>query len=270
MNATLSLNMQRLGLGRPLLCLHSSSASAGQWRGLVEQLQDHRALLIPDLPGHGRSPDWPADAPVGLELESDAVWAALDDIDTPLDIVGHSYGGALALQMAVERPFRVRSLTLYEPVLFGLLHRHEPWGEAWSEISQIARIVSELVGAGRFEAAGQMFCNYWAAGPAWQGMNENQQRRVSRCMPSVDRHFAALFAATWGPRELARLRALPLRLVCGSLTRSPARRVSELLSLALEQSELRMLPGAGHLGPISHAAAFNSMVGPLLEAVPAM
>jgi pimeloyl-ACP methyl ester carboxylesterase len=264
----LTLNLQRQGSGEPLLCLHSSSASNSQWRMLAEHLETQRQLLLPDLLGHGRSPDWPAEAPASLSVESEALWAALDDVEAPLDIIGHSYGGAIALQMAIERPSRVRSLTLYEPVLFGLLKRYEGMGEAWAEISQTAHIVAELVAAGSEPAAAQLFCNYWAHGPAWQSMNGYQQARIARCMPAVVRHFKALFDAAWGPRELARLNRIPLRLVCGSLTRAPARRVSELLSMTLEHARLQMLPGSGHLGPISHGPAFASLVERLLGLTP--
>jgi len=253
------LHLQQQDGTRPLLCLHSSSASAGQWRTLAACLQGRHRLLLPDLAGHGRSPAWPTGLPHSLAAEAESVWAALPRLQAPLDIVAHSYGGALALQMAVQRPAAVRSLTLYEPVLFGLLRRHEPWGEAWREIAGVARAVGELVAAGRPAAAGQLFCNYWHEAPAWQLLNAAQQASVSARMAMVDRHFQALFEAGWAAAELGRL-DMPLRLICGSRTRASARRVCELLALALPQTRLSQLTGAGHLGPISHASGFAGLV----------
>lgn len=254
------LHLQQQEGEQPLLCLHSSSASGGQWRALAASLRGKHRLLLPDLAGHGRSPAWPQEIPHSLAAEAEVMWETLPRTAAPLDIVAHSYGGALALQMALQRPAAVRSLTLYEPVLFGLLRRHEPWGEAWREIARVARAVGELVAAGRLAAAGQLFCNYWNDAPAWQQLNEAQQDSVSARMPMVDRHFQALFEATWGPAELSRLANMPLQLVCGSQTRASALRVCELLALALPQTRLASLPGAGHLGPISHAGDFISLV----------
>ncbi|HEX2011304.1 MAG TPA: alpha/beta hydrolase, partial [Roseateles sp.] len=151
------LHCQEQGQGpTPLLCLHSSGASGGQWRTAAEHLHTRRRVLTVDLLGHGRSAGWPPQAPDSLAIEADAVWNTVGDVE--LDLVGHSYGGAVALQMALERPERVRSLCLYEPVLFGLLRRYEPWGEAWQEISALAGRLERLLAARQPEAAGAMFC----------------------------------------------------------------------------------------------------------------
>lgn len=67
-------------------------------------------LVIPDRPGHGRSPDpgRPDDA------EADGAWTA-DLLDDGAHLVGHSFGGCVALAAAARRPEAVRSLTLIEP-----------------------------------------------------------------------------------------------------------------------------------------------------------
>lgn len=251
------LHCQFQGQGpKTLVCLHSSGASGRQWRALAEALHGHCRLQCIDLLGHGQSAGWPQDAPDALAIEAEAVWTALGPQPAALDLVGHSYGGAVALQMALQQPERVRSLTLYEPVLFGLLARHEPWGEAWDEIDALAERLDALLAAGRPDAAAALFCDYWADGPAWMSMNALQQQALERRMPTVARHFRALFAATWGPAELGRLAGVPLRLLCGGRTRAPARRVAELLALALPDAGLDYLPAAGHLGPLSHGAEF--------------
>ncbi|QPF71531.1 alpha/beta hydrolase [Roseateles sp. DAIF2] len=245
------LHSQEFGLGpAPLVCLHSSGASGGQWRALAERLQGRHRLVCVDLPGHGRSSDWAPDTRPDLALEAEVVWMSLGPTPVPLDLVGHSYGAALALQMARQRPERVRSLTLYEPVLFGLLKHQEPWGEAWHEIADLAGRIDARLARHQPEGAAALFCDYWADGPAWAALNCLQQQSLARRMPTIARHFQALFAASWGTRELARLP--PLRLLCGGRTRAPARRISELLALALPQARLDWLPMAGHLGPISH------------------
>jgi pimeloyl-ACP methyl ester carboxylesterase len=70
-------------------------------------------------------------------------------------------------------------------------------------------------------------------------------------MPTVPRHFDACFAARWHRGLLARL-SMPILLMHGSQTRTPARRVTELLSYALPHALRREVAGAGHLGPMTH------------------
>ena len=72
-------------------------------------------------------------------------------------------------------------------------------------------------------------------------------------MPTVHRHFEALFAARWSDSLLGMLN-MPVRLICGTATRASARRVAQSLALRLPQAQLRMLEGAGHMAPINDAA----------------
>lgn len=72
-------------------------------------------LIVPDRPGHGASPDpgRPDDA------EADAVWVA-ELLGDGAHLLGHSFGGLIALAAAARRPDAVRSLTLVEPALHQL------------------------------------------------------------------------------------------------------------------------------------------------------
>jgi pimeloyl-ACP methyl ester carboxylesterase len=72
-------------------------------------------LIVPDRPGHGRSPDpgRPDDA------EADGAWLA-ELLEDGAHLVGHSFGGCVALSAAVRRSTAVRSLTLIEPAMHAL------------------------------------------------------------------------------------------------------------------------------------------------------
>ena len=72
-------------------------------------------VIVPDRPGHGRSPapGRPDDA------EADSAWV-VDLLDGGAHLVGHSFGGCVALAAAANRPAAVRSLTLIEPGMQGL------------------------------------------------------------------------------------------------------------------------------------------------------
>ena len=238
------------GSGAAVVCLHSSAGSSGQWRGLAETMSARWRVITPDLHGHGASPAWPEDAMNTLHVDADA--AAQLAGSGPMHLVGHSYGAAVALQMALRDPGRVRSLTLYEPVVFGMLKDQVPAEPALEEIEDVAAAVAKLVAAGDLNDAARVFVGYWGGSRAWAQLGEAQRTALVARMPVVPRHFQALFAARWNARLLQRL-DMPVLLLRGSATRAPARRVTELLAHALPHAQCGVLPDAGHLGPLTHA-----------------
>src|SRR5688572_15995083 len=111
----------RQGRGEPVLLLHSSGADGAQWRHLIESLSAHFLVLAPDLYGHGATAPWPGGPAFGFADEAALVSGLLDTLDEPAHVIGHSYGAATALHLALRRPAALRSLALVEPAAFHLL-----------------------------------------------------------------------------------------------------------------------------------------------------
>jgi pimeloyl-ACP methyl ester carboxylesterase len=103
------LDVERVGAGPPVVLVHGSIVEARRtWRHQLV-LAERWSLCIPNRPGFARSPplergDFEAEAPLIAELLGDGA-----------HLVGHSYGGAIALLAAAARPEAVRSLTVSEP-----------------------------------------------------------------------------------------------------------------------------------------------------------
>jgi pimeloyl-ACP methyl ester carboxylesterase len=259
------LSAQIQGAGDLIVCLHSSTGTHAQWQPLAGVLSPHWKLLSPDLHGHGRSPQWPHAAMNTLHVDAHAVVDLMEATSSHLDtrgvhLVGHSYGGAVALQIALRHPKRVRSVSVYEPVAFGTMKEMAPRDAALAEITEVAHTVRGHMRRGDAEAAAAEFIGYWSGGPsAWGAMNPAQRAAVMRRMPTIPRHFEACLAARWTPELLSRLR-MPVLLMNGSQTRDPARRVIELLSRVLPQAQRVEVPGAGHLGPMTHEAVVTNNI----------
>ena len=243
-----------------VVCLHSSAASGRQWRRLVSDGGDACQWHTPDLFGHGSRPGWPELMPSQLSVEANGVLAGLPfRPEQGIHLVGHSYGGAVALQMALQQPRRVLSLTLYEPVAFGVLPALGPVEPEWQEIRAVAAALATALERGDALDAARGFCAYWQARDAWPELDDAQRQRLAEAMPTVHRHFDALFAARWSDSLLGMLN-MPVRLICGSATRASARRVAQSLALRLPAARLQMLEGAGHLAPIGDAARVNALI----------
>jgi len=249
--------------GPAVVCLHSSTGSHAQWRGLASELARRCRVSNFDLHGHGRSPDWPEEAGRTLLVDAQAVIARMH-AEPGIHLVAHSYGAAVALQIALRHPKWVKSLTLYEPVVFGMIQRLAPGDVALREIEAVAAGARERVARGELADAAGLFVDYWGGAGTWRGFDAAQQAVVMSRIGTVPNHFDATFAATWGRETLSRL-TMPTLLMHGSQTRASARRVADLLGALLPQVQRREIDGAGHLGPITHADVVNREIASHLD-----
>jgi pimeloyl-ACP methyl ester carboxylesterase len=117
---TAEIQVTRWGAGPPVVMVHGSAqgspASGPEQFAAQRPLADGGwELVLPDRPGHGRSHSRGPE-----DLETDAVWVA-ELLGDGADLVGHSYGGAIALCAAGLRPQAVRSLTLIEAPIFSVV-----------------------------------------------------------------------------------------------------------------------------------------------------
>lgn len=112
-----SLHVHEFGTesGYPLLALHGVGGHGARWWQLAErQLADFH-VIAPDLRGHGRSDPHP---PWTLEQHAADLLAVIDSYAlSALAVVGHSFGGAVALHLARLAPQRVSKLVLLDPVV---------------------------------------------------------------------------------------------------------------------------------------------------------
>lgn len=110
-----SINVALAGSGTPIVLLHGFSGDYNNWLFAMEDLKSTGRIIAPDLPGHGASSKQVGDGSLaGLAA---TVAGLLDElgIDSAV-IVGHSLGGAVAIQVALSYPDRVRALSLICPV----------------------------------------------------------------------------------------------------------------------------------------------------------
>ena len=100
----------------PLLCLHGVTSWGGRFRRLAKERLGAYHVFAPDLRGHGVS-DW--EPPWNLGTHTDDLVDTLDALHLDrVDVVGHSFGGRLGLELAARRPERVGRLILLDPVVW--------------------------------------------------------------------------------------------------------------------------------------------------------
>lgn len=259
----------------PVLALHSSASSGGQWKALAANLAWERRVLTPDLPGYGKAAESaPLMAPADLAREAEWLFRNAGLPAGPFHLVGHSYGGAVAMKLALMAPRQVRSLTLIEPVLFHLLSPSVA-PAVWDRERRLYRRILGLrdrircaVAAGWPAHGMAAFVDFWSGDGAWQGLDPAKRQALALQAKSVLRNFEAAFSETWPIEEVGRL-AVPLQIVAGERSPAVTLRLCELLMEAAGQGGGRVTAtrifGGGHMAPIALAATVNTAIVHHLE-----
>jgi lipase len=114
---TAELNVYRYGPNEPIrvLAVHGLTGHGKRWQTLATRYLPDVAIAAPDLIGHGRS-SW--DAPWTIDANVEALVALVDSASgAPVVVLGHSFGGAIALNLAAARPDLVSGLVLLDPAI---------------------------------------------------------------------------------------------------------------------------------------------------------
>lgn len=256
-----SISSNAVPAAPPVLLLHASASSGRQWDGLVDALGGGSAAIAPDLYGYGRAPSWAGPGPLNLSAEAGRVAADIPATAREIHVVGHSYGGAVALRLAVEQPWRVRSLTLIEPVAFHVLREGgKTERRLLDSVHRIAATVIRGTLTGDYHRAMGKFVDYWNGTGAWKQTRPEVRERLSHHAPKVVLDFhAAINEST--PLDTYRRRFdFPVAILRGELSPEPTRRIAALLSERILGASLTTVPGAGHMLPMSHPARVNAAV----------
>lgn len=247
------IHVQRQGPegGDVALLLHSSGLSGRQWRAYLDPLTRlGLRCVVPDLIGYGGSQAWRGQGPFHLhaDLRTAAELASAERF--PLVLVGHSYGGLLALQLAAELPpERVRAVVVYEPIA---------WGAAYAagETEALQRFIDD----GFFDDATggsvewmRRFVDFWNGPGSWAELSEAAQTQMMKAGRKTFEEVRSLCFEYTPASHYARI-TCPTLVLSGDQSPAIERRVCELIAEALPAGELLRVEGAGHLGVVRGAA----------------
>jgi len=107
------------GNGPPIVLIHGNPGSCQDWSRLYAPLSSRYQALAFDRPGHGHSDRPNHNGGLTVEVQAKLLCAALDQlrVEQPI-LVGHSWGGALALVYAMLYPRDVAGLVLLAPAVY--------------------------------------------------------------------------------------------------------------------------------------------------------
>jgi 3-oxoadipate enol-lactonase len=219
-----------------VVMLHSALGDSRLWKRQVAALSGEHEVVTPDLPGWG-------DSPLPTEPFSfvDAVAEHL-----PAALVGNSFGGALALRTALAKQALVPRLVL---IAAGL----PTWD--WSEEMRTYWAAEEAAWEAReFDLATQVNLDFWVKPEHYEEVRPQQRRAIELQSAHEEPEVQ------WPEMAPLESLAIPTLVVVGEDDKPDFRAIAQHLAEHIPDSQLAVVPGAGHLVGIDQPDELNALL----------
>ena len=235
-----------------VLLLHAGIADGRMWAPQLEALgaAGHRALA-PDLPGFGETPLEPGTI--------DYVSHAAAQLDAPAAVVGCSFGGRIALELALARPGLVERLVLVGAGLGS-------WD--WSDAAQADFAEEEAsIERGDLAGAAAQQARMWLApdaDPAVRELTEAMTLRSYELQLPVEDEVTGIWPEPPAAERLAEV-STPTLVVVGSDDVEDIVIMAEKLAVEIPGARLERIVGAGHLPSLERPEELNRLLLDFLQ-----
>jgi pimeloyl-ACP methyl ester carboxylesterase len=255
------------GQGSPLVLLHGIMLSSALWVHQLRDLADHHRVIAIDLRGHGQS--LPGSGGFGVELLASDVRAVLETLGIEhAVVVGHSMGGMVALQLAVNLPLEERRRRIAGIVLtsttagpFATLPGWAGVVRATGPLTARALLLGERFGA---KALPSRDLRWWVTRLGFGADAPAVQVRFVEAMHrgTPSRTLAGLIPSLATFDLSARLGSLdvPILVVVGSHDHLTAPKLARRMAGALPEASLVELPRCGHMPMLERRHEFSRLV----------
>ena len=214
------------------------------------------------LYGYGATSPWGRPYRQRLADQAGLVGTVIQAIGRPTHVVGHSFGGAVALESARQCQDDVVSVAVYEPTVFWVLQTEAP--ECWEEISGVVRAVQTGVASGDLAGAASGFVDYWARDKVWERMSDRQRGGAASAMVSVAHEGDARMSTSADPDAWLADVPAPTLVIKAQDSPAPVREVARLLT-ENERRQLHVIDSGGHMAPVTNPAAVLAALPPFLD-----
>lgn len=232
-----SLYYEEHGSGAPIVCIHGTSSSAAVWGNALHVLAGRGRTIAYDRRGCFRS-ERPEPYVTNVREHADDAAALIDALDAaPAVVIGRSYGGETALDLALRYPERVRALALLEAALLSLDPEAARWGAALVE--RVLATAETDMGS-----VAETFLRTVAGDEAWEAFPDSAKTMFVANGPAI----AAELRGGYLDVTLEQLGTItqPTLVVAGKGSPPAFGRVTTLMARAIPSARLEWVEG-GHL-----------------------
>jgi pimeloyl-ACP methyl ester carboxylesterase len=178
---TTKVDFLEVGSGPVVMLVHSSVSGARQWHRLMDDLKAEFHVRAVNLFGYGKTAPWPGETLQSLDDQAHLVEAALPANADAVCLVGHSFGGSVAMKAAARLSGRVDKLVLLETNPFYLLNLSGR-ADAFAEAMELRNYIKKFGAIGKWSTAAERFADYWGGLGSWQAMSPERRSTFSEAL----------------------------------------------------------------------------------------
>lgn len=248
--------LQGVEQGPPIVFIHGSYASTSTWRKIVGHWSGTHQCICVKLPGHCGLPDPPDFAAPTIETELNLLELIVQETaQKPVHLVGHSYGGVLALAFALKNSVKLDRLTLFEPVATWIL-------ELAGETKLLAKVDCFLAQyrhavAVKAPKAGGQVIDFWCDSAEFSKIPLAIQDQLLLLQENNLRHWDICTKVSHTLDDLRGL-TVPTRLVVGEKSVDVAHGIIDILHGLIPGSQKQIVKDANHLLVTTHSNACSA------------
>jgi pimeloyl-ACP methyl ester carboxylesterase len=261
---TTQVDFLEAGSGPVVMLVHSSVSGARQWRGLMDDLKRHFHVRAVNLFGYGKTPPWPAEMRQSLADQARLVEAALPAGADQICLVGHSFGGAVAMKVAARLSGRVAKLVLLEPIPFPLLAQAGRM-DAFAEAMNLRNVIKKYGAVDEWAVGAEKFADYWTGAGTWREMSPDRRLAFSEALKPTLFESDAVMDDMTPVEEWAAVLPTATLLAFDPAGTSPTREIAAIMRRFCPGWTFAEVRGAGHMAPLTRPDLINPLVCSFLE-----
>ncbi|EDM68666.1 Alpha/beta superfamily hydrolase [Moritella sp. PE36] len=250
---------EQQGSGSPIVFIHGSYATTSTWKKIVQQLASTHHCISIKLPGHCGMPDPDDFTAPNIDTELKIIESVITELtELPIHLIGHSFGGVVALALALKGSVAIQELTLFEPVSTWVF---ESVGDQamTQKVNAFIQNYRQGIRNNAPYICGKVI-DFWAGEGAFEPLPDFIKDGMEPLTANNNRHWT-LCENTDHPRTSLNLLTIPTKLVCGSASNPVAQAIVDHLSNELPNSKQYTIPGASHFLVTSHAIECLNIIG---------
>jgi pimeloyl-ACP methyl ester carboxylesterase len=245
------------GAGPTVVLVPGSCSTGAAWRPVIAAWDRQFRSVTTSLPGYGGTAERRTASDPSISHEADALESVIRRAGGRVHLVGHSFGGLVALAVALRDQVPLASLAIVEAPATEVL-REPKEDQHYAAFRQMTDTYFAGFESGNAEAIGTMINFYGGAG-TFASWPSRVRAYAVETTPVNILDWASAYGFPLSAETLATVR-LPVLILRGGASHSAVQRANELLSERLTGATLRTIDGAAHFMIATHAAEVARLI----------